>query len=222
MRGDAQDVDIDYKVIDAVLDQVDNIGQITLTGGEPTLNLPAIKYLVEGLKSREKTIGSFYIKTNGAKLTLELAITLMELYALCNGSEYEPGVSACGLEISHDQFHWGSNEIHPVFKALKFFLDSNENKIEDPRFQSVILEGRAADLGIGQRSPEEVAPFYVEDYGDSINVDTMYIGETGDVVSLCDISYNRFEEQKQGNILETPLLEIVQTHSNHEEKEEAA
>ena len=172
------------------------------------------------LKKRDKRIGYFYIKTNGAALTLELALTLIELYALCDESEFEPGESSCMLQVSQDQFHWGANEIHPVFNALKFF-SLEELRSDAPRFDGIIKEGRAYDLGIGQRSPKEVRPFEIEEDDEDLTVEQIYVGETGDVISLCDISYERFEEEKQGNILETPLIDILKAQINREMEEAA-
>ena len=58
-RGDTQNVDIDYKYIDLLLDQVDYIYHLTFTGGEPTLNVPAIQYFIDQCK--EKNVKVDYV-----------------------------------------------------------------------------------------------------------------------------------------------------------------
>lgn len=53
LRGDAENVDIQEKYIDAFLDSFSNggyIGTIIFTGGEISLNIPAIRYILKAVK----------------------------------------------------------------------------------------------------------------------------------------------------------------------------
>ena len=65
LRGDAQNVDIDYKYIDALLDQTQLIGRLFLSGGEPTLMLDAIEYIADELCKRGIPLLNFELCTNG-------------------------------------------------------------------------------------------------------------------------------------------------------------
>lgn len=80
MRGDAQDIDIFLCDIDALLDQTEAIGQLTITGGEPSLNLPAIQHIANGLTSRGIPLMQFQLITNGLRYD-ERLITLIRRFA---------------------------------------------------------------------------------------------------------------------------------------------
>lgn len=65
LRGDAENVDIQEKYIDAFLDSFEKgayISSLTFTGGEISLNIPAIRYTLKAVKERGIAVGSFYIK----------------------------------------------------------------------------------------------------------------------------------------------------------------
>ena len=46
LRGNAENLDMSRETIDQVLEQVDMIGQVTFTGGEPSLNMDTIRYFL--------------------------------------------------------------------------------------------------------------------------------------------------------------------------------
>lgn len=50
MRGDMQNVDLSHQDIRNVLKYVKDIHSLTLTGGEPSLNPEAIRYILKLLK----------------------------------------------------------------------------------------------------------------------------------------------------------------------------
>jgi len=53
LRGNAEDKDISFDLIDILLDNIDSINMITFTGGEPSLNVKALKYFREQVIKRE-------------------------------------------------------------------------------------------------------------------------------------------------------------------------
>ena len=65
MKGEPQDVDIKLEDIDALLDQIEMIGILRVTGGEPTLNLDAVEYMAEAIIKRGIPVLQFQIITNG-------------------------------------------------------------------------------------------------------------------------------------------------------------
>ena len=44
LRGDAQNMDMSTEVVDQILEHCDRIGAVTFSGGEPSLNIPLIRY----------------------------------------------------------------------------------------------------------------------------------------------------------------------------------
>ena len=68
LRGDAENIDIQEKYIDAFLDSFEKgayISSLTFTGGEISLNIPAIRYTLKAANERGIAVGSFYMVTNG-------------------------------------------------------------------------------------------------------------------------------------------------------------
>ena len=116
LRGDAQEVDIDFKHIDDLLDQAEVVGHLDITGGEPTLNLDALKYILNGLCKRGIPLLEFSLTTNGL-IYSERFINLIKWCkqiidvscsnCLTNGNEYQPQryLSRCNIGISLDRYH---------------------------------------------------------------------------------------------------------------------
>ena len=65
LRGDAQNLDMTKETVDKVLDHIESIGCLTFSGGEPTLNIPIIRYIFSEIWRREIPLDSFYVVTNG-------------------------------------------------------------------------------------------------------------------------------------------------------------
>ena len=115
-RGDAQDVDIDFEAIDNLLDQTEIIGYLEITGGEPTINLDALKYILNGLCKRGIPLFGFSLYINGL-IYSERFIEIIKRYkqvidvscanCLKNGNEYQPTkeIGRCNVGVSLDKYH---------------------------------------------------------------------------------------------------------------------
>jgi hypothetical protein len=201
LRGDAQNMDMTTEVVDRLLDAVHGhgIGHITFTGGEPTLNIPIIRYVADQLKERGVGLGSFYVVTNGKVESIELVHALIDLYVMSDEKEM------CGLVISNDQYHEGYDNPQ-MYPALKFFNPDGHGP-SDERY--VISEGRANEMGFGGRSytPETLELDVNDDY---VSVgSTLHVSANGNVFPGCDASYDRIDEETIGNILKEPLQAII-------------
>lgn len=97
LRGDAEDKDLQPEVLDKLLSQVDSIGILTLTGGEPFLKPKIIQNIANKLMSRR--IGSFYIATNGTCFTPGCLKAVADLYYWADEKE------ECQVDFSNDYFH---------------------------------------------------------------------------------------------------------------------
>lgn len=65
VRGDAQDVTITPEIIDKLLDQIDAVISLDLTGGEPFLHPEMVEYLFDGIIKRDISILTVGTVTNG-------------------------------------------------------------------------------------------------------------------------------------------------------------
>ena len=65
MRGEPENVDLSFDNIDEFLDQTNSIFELVPTGGEPTLALPQLEYLLEGIRKRGILLYTLQITING-------------------------------------------------------------------------------------------------------------------------------------------------------------
>lgn len=199
MRGEAQNKDISFETIDKALSDVSSINNLTFTGGEPTLNIPAIKHTLEVCKANNIFVSSFYVVTNGKEIPNDFLTVLIEWYAFIakNGGELD----MCGVTISKDIFH---DDIDPInelkLKSLSFYTCDKEI---DWNSSSLINLGNAKDLnGFYKRHQHPIYMLstylmddvlYFEDSVISLTVD-------GDFLRDCDYEYNNTNHLYLGNV----------------------
>ena len=110
MRGESQNIDIDHKYIDALLDQTELIGRLFFTGGEPTLALDTMDYILDQLYAQGIPVLGFDLFTNGL-IYSERFMELVKEY----GKYVDLSREACGQEadkmrtvhigVSLDKYH---------------------------------------------------------------------------------------------------------------------
>lgn len=185
MKGDSQDMDIDTKHIDSLLDQVQSINEIGFTGGEPTLNVKAIEYTLEAIKKRNIDLDHFFIFTNGMKVSIDFIIVCLKLY------EYSDEKDMCLVEISNDTFHAYEGEYdNSLLQGLSFagkrFESDDHNYNEYKQIQGI---GRGLDYSNerneGQRHPETQ---------EDILQETVVLNANGNIMLSCDVSYKEADE----------------------------
>ena len=116
MRGDAQDVLMDYNAIQTICKKTGHIKHLNITGGEPSLVPDALKYLLFYLKSYSCRIGEFFCATNAQEYSKEFADALTDLYYYCEHPEL------CMLTISIDQFHSAADPLAlQEYRKLPFY-----------------------------------------------------------------------------------------------------
>ena len=206
LRGDAQNVNIDNSYIDKLLEDVSGIGNVTFTGGEPSLNVDAIEYTLNKCIEMNIPVGSFYVVTNAKANPLPLAIACLKWYAYCDYRD--DGV--CGISISHDMFHDDIDREHEaILRGLAFF---REDKTTDFNKTRLINEGRAANLyhmdKVSQSYRHE--EFTYEEWGDEeTRIESMiYLSANGEVRTDCDIAYDNYE-YTIGNLQNRTLKSMI-------------
>ena len=200
LRGDAENVDIDLSYIDRLFQSTNYISCLTITGGEPALNIEAIRYIYDCIIRYDVKIGNFFLVTNGLLNQTELLIEVIKLYEICRDNEIT------SVAISHGFFHgYDLDEIKSPLKYLKFFEDTKN----DPDYDFVIPEGRGEDCSYMEKDEIDYPLTYtcydsdVIDDDSEITIDNMfYLNAKGDIVTNCDWSYQTQEKQKLANITE--------------------
>lgn len=198
LRGNFQNKNIPLEFIDNLLDQVHAIGHFCPTGGEPSLNVPAIKYFIDGCKKRNITIESFYIATNGVNLTQEFVNICLELYDLVLFK------FRSSVQISNDLYH----------NKKKMY---NDNLLKDLPFYSKRYADDWNDLGGGKKLHKEGKS--VNDQSAKImsaakpvtsveifNNNPIYLNVEGNIINGCDWSYSNQDSNMLCNVTEIEKL----------------
>lgn len=196
MRGDAQNMDISEKVIDAALSKVDSISSLTLTGGEPSLNIPAIRYITKRLKDLSIPLGSAYIVTNGKEVSNDFIFACLELFMLADEPEFN------GLALSQDMFH-EDVPMENVSKLRQLTAFTGEDKNTDFDRVPLLDLGRARNLNsFAKRGPVHDAFTAIVDNGIlDLSESTLTVTVNGDLLTECDYAYDDTDGICIGNVL---------------------
>lgn len=223
-RGDAQNKDISYEVIDNLIENIETCNIINITGGEPLLAIDKIKYLVDRINSTNTTVNELYMVTNG---TLKDRQIIDILSKFCDGTEKRKAT----LAISDDYFHNHSESM----EAYSFYTDeARQNKnitiklIDDfgGKIDNELIEftlaGRAKTM---QREHPELIPprgVRIESlYNHRISIFentimcTLHITVNGDVGFFETRSYDNIDQLTIGNIQSKRMNDIIDDFNNN-------
>lgn len=191
LRGNAQNLDMPFEYIDKVLNSVDVINSVCFTGGEPALNLDAIRYFYKKAEELGKLPMSFEVITNGMVNAEGLAIELLKAYGKSESKEM------CFVAISGDEFH----EILPhelsghILRGLAFYSPVKEGLFTN---KSILIEGRGEEM-YESGDWNDTYKFKVKG-GDIIpkldkdTIETLYVSANGKITGNCDLSYNTIDQ----------------------------
>lgn len=196
LRGCSQDIAIKDKYIDQVLSEVESIGTLTLTGGEPFLYPEKIKYIVDKIVERNIAVGNFFVATNGLVRSMDVVTSLLRLYEICDEKEI------CELKISADEFHGNYGDTWEVLNALGFsYIDDSLTE------KNLLAEGYAVENGYDvTRKPEENDFELNED-----NVSGMiYVSAIGNILKGCNFSYDSQSYYAYGNLDDSNFVSIIE------------
>lgn len=212
LRGDAQNMDMTKEIIDEVLKHCGFIGTVVFTGGEPSLNVPLIRYFFKQAEKQGKLPGSFYVVTNGKENQYELAAELLKWYPKMEDKEL------CGVSLSIDPYHEPQNgylnEMEYV-RSLSFY--SNEKEIPASECypeKHIIAEGRAANWGENKRKLNESIIF------EDDRIEMLYVSANGNLIGDCDFSYDHIDQLSEYDVWH--LQELFANLKNEEQLLESA
>ena len=188
LRGDSQPIEINNNFIHELLTEydIDSIGTIIFTGGEPFLNPAAIAYTISVLKFNEIEVFDFYIATNGMlfetsnPITKMCMITIMDLWLLCCDNEISR------IDISRTKFHDNDITDNNLLNIFSF----TESRGEEMTMGHIIAEGRGADITTCL-SPQMRENEFSDQYPEDLMV---YLNARGLLVWNCDLSYKHQDE----------------------------
>ena len=217
LRGNAQNIDIDTQYIDRMLESASSIGELTFTGGEPTLNVPAMQYTLDYCKNHHIPIYGAFMATNGKYLTDDFFKFAVDLYAYvydCNGCCMQEEYSQCCIALSQDMFHDEiSSENYAKLHSLKAYSDiKNTDFTQTP----LIARGRAENFtALRTVNPIAYEPKYEKLNGDRIQVEgTILLSSKGDIITDCDYDYKNEKRYRIGNVMHRPAEYLIKQKLN--------
>jgi len=185
LRGEAQNKYISDKTLQKFFFKIRDsfIGTLTITGGEPSLAPSRIRAIRQHAIWNRVRFNSFYIVTNGKKLSKDFINAIYGLQQYCDCPD------ECTIQYSSDKFHTRALDIDKL-EPLEFF-QGGKGAIE---YYQLINEGRAAENYGGR---ELHLDHYVIDE-DNIREGLFYLNSLGNILPSCDLSY---ESQDNKNMI---------------------
>lgn len=195
LRGDAEDMDMDPELMATFLKNVKHVGEVTFSGGEPSINLQAIRSFYRICDEYGIPVDGFFVATNGVANQAELCLLLLEQYARLDNHE------ACGVALSRDMFHDGSiwrdlgiDGPSPLVRGLAFYTEQKEHHVPND-LSWITPEGRAYDNGLADVSgrTSKIVDFSFEKDRDGVSADTLYLSANGMLYPDCNLSYQNLD-----------------------------
>jgi len=187
IRGDGQKLRIKKDYINATLNQLNFIGTMMFTGGEPALAIDLINYTREACQHYSIEVLNFWMATNGTVTTSKFFNAVSDWVNYCSDNEIS------GLRVSIDNYH---EEIDNQYKFEEFIeysgIQLNLELQGAPNDSSRLIgDGRASDNYYVTRCVEHGLRLQ----NDGRLEGTLYINAKGFVLTTCDISYNTSDEK---------------------------
>lgn len=156
MRGEAEDRDINLDDVDALLEQVEIINSLELTGGEPLLNVGAINHIAYGIAKRGILLFRLQIVTNGLLYDEEFVKAIKRFRQIidisrqvgCEDEKYDPAGEkwrVC-VGVSLDRFHESHDVCESNFLRYKEALEDIADVLRVKHGNVPIRMGRAETL----------------------------------------------------------------------------
>lgn len=176
MRGNAMDADIDLTYIDQFLDQADMIDSLILTGGEPSLCLDTVEYIIRGLRKRGILLLKLSFITNGriySDRLVELMKQFKDIIDISCGYGFAPGTYDPAKEtyrvsvgVSLDRYHSAHKTCQKNFERYKAALEGVADVGRVLHGNAPIRVGRAVSLP----QSETVVESTIDSSGQTIEV----------------------------------------------------
>jgi hypothetical protein len=208
LRGEPQPIKMKENYLRHFLQNFSYISTITMTGGEPSLpsGMDAMDHTLKALRGWRIDVESFYIATNGKRISQRFADLVCMFYYYCGDNDVSR------IDLSNDNYHDECSSCIPEkLEVLNYSLQEDLVGFKtpfEPKYahgMTLINEGRAEKNGLGQKdyNGEEIM-WRTEDEDDEdsefvIDDGAVCLNCKGNVIRGCDFSYE--DQDKPENIL---------------------
>lgn len=219
-RGEPQDKNIDYNVIDRVFDETNYINILNCSGGEPLLNVEAIEYIVEQLIKRKINIRIFTMTTNGTILSEKTAEQLNKIgkYTLAFAKSKLKNTKlkyGANITISNDKYHHNNPDMAVQFyrqhcaeyvTVYKQGSEKIENEIDNAD-DGLVYSGRAKELQANNFFV--CSPFHKIEFENGMVRDCIEIAVNGNSSIAAYQSFDEIDHHSMGNILNASFADMI-------------
>lgn len=208
LRGEREKVRLKKEYIDNFLKDVNSISCLTITGGEPTLAVDIIEYILQVCIDNDIMVHNVWVTTNG-KIKSRKFLNVMTRFIEYT-QEFDGELS--GVSLSTDQFHDNLPEENYWFYRDFEYFDSCK---DIGTMKHVMPEGRALDTGVytntGRTPDEETLVFdYWEETKDLyVSEGTIYLNAKGNILFGCDFSFDHQDQISHFNISEQSIKDYI-------------
>lgn len=217
-KGDTQNITITKEIVNRIFQNVSDCEMVCITGGETTLELNMLEYLVDCIIKSDWDTKILQLTTNGVIKDRQL----VDIFGrFCNSGQDRKAY----IRISNDMFH-SREEYEP---AMKFYKDMAETVskhifvIYTGSIISLKYEGRAKKYI--DEHPEYCTPFSCVATFPCINRRVkieddfipciLAIGANGNFGFEDDSSYKRFDDLAFGNILSNSMADLIDRNNDN-------
>lgn len=208
LRGEAEDLDADIAKIPYIFDGLAKINSLVFTGGEPALNVPYIKAVVDYVIEHKISVRGCFIATNAKVYSPELVECVRQLYE----AEYGDGEKcldaakwlrstrsyeceeAFTIAISGDEYH----EPVPVQNLMRYYKSGFFSDVKMNTGGPILDRGRGRYIpGAVDRAIDRLC--IEADDDDRLRINLIYVSSTGAVVTDCDLPYTEIDSFEPGD-----------------------
>lgn len=198
MRGAPERKDVDFHYIDLLLKDIEYISSLLITGGEPTLNAKAIRYIADVLRERGISLGGVSLITNGKSVPDDFISAYASLLSL--STDEECNYLAVSQDVFHEEIPSENRRKLSIFRAYQ-----PTGHHYDWKHMRIVDLGRAKRLsGYLKQEAHKCEEFFYE-YDpdlDLIRFTDTFITMTvdGDILPTCDYAFRDVKEWRIGHV----------------------
>ena len=181
LRGKAESGEIKFENIDSLLSQTSYIYHLTFTGGEPSLNVPAIEYFYYKARINGVKINHFAIPTNGIKITPEFVDVCDKLNSIVENKSYK------GVVISNDKYHMSQRKYDDtLFQGKPYFRLWFDDWYDWDNGKRVQREGYGVTIKEARNTSMAKRIWNSDDFSNNAHI---YLNVKGEIINGLDWSY---------------------------------
>jgi len=220
LKGESQKVDIDPKTIDDIFKQVETVGRLVFTGGEPTLAPESLEHVINAIKKYDVKIMEWGMDTNGTTYSNRFYNSLVELEKICRKSTSSNEMHGT-IMISTDIYHREAIQKAGLLTRSKYNRSIKETE-KLPWFMGyrdvpdeLFNEGRAVNIHDKKKIKFKPLHYSLLEKEDAHIIGiAVFINANGDITQ-CDCSHERQRSNfYDGNVSKNSILDIVRNSRN--------